>query len=71
MTVKTGADMPMMMRRFTGERIKDPALLPKVKADKKVGIDFFGNEVGDADRIAGPFTSYEDGVTFSIDPRHL
>ena len=71
MTVKTGSDMPMMMRRFTGERIKDPALLPKVKADKKVGIDFFGNEVGDADRIAGPFTSYEDGVTFSIDPRHL
>ncbi len=73
MTVrKNSGEMPAFMRRFMGgDRITDPAKLPKVKADEKVTIDFFGNEVGGADRIAGPFTELKEGVTFSIDPRKL
>ncbi len=64
--------MPEMMRRFFGgDRISDPEKLPLVEADKKIGIDFFGNDVGTADRAAGPFTKLADGITFSIDPRKL
>ena len=56
--------------RLEAEKQND--LINFVKAqDEKERIDFFGNDVGDADRIAGPFTAYEDGVTFSIDPRKL
>ena len=62
---------PMMLRFMGGERISDPGKLPAVSADEKIGIDFFGNEVGKKDRIAGPFVTYKDGVTFSIDPRKL
>ena len=74
MTVKkASAPMNAFMRRRMGggKRVEDPAELPKVKADEKVRIDFFGNEIGDADRIAGPFTELREGVTFSIDPRKL
>ncbi len=60
-----------MRRRVSGDRVKDPAGLPKVKADEKVKIDFFGNEIGSADRIAGPFADFSDGVVFNIDPRKL
>jgi len=48
----------------------DPSDLPKVKADERITIDFFGNEVTGA-RIAGPFTELYDGVTYNIDPRKL
>ena len=59
------------MRRSKSEMIKDPAALPKVKADPKATIDFFGNEMTDADRIAGPFTALSEGLVINIDPRKL
>ncbi len=73
MTVRrsTASVPPMMMRFFGGEMISDPEKLPLVQADEKIGVDFFGNEVGKADRAAGPFPKLEDGITFSIDPRKL
>ena len=48
----------------------DPAKLPKVAADERIGIDFFGNPVK-GERIAGPFAELYDGMTVSIDPRKL
>ena len=55
----------------TGEKITDLEKLPKVKADECVPTDFFGNEVGTEDRIAGPFTELRERVVINIDPRKL
>lgn len=57
--------------RRWGELIQNPADLPKVKADAKATIDFFGNEMADEDRIAGPFTALAEGMVINIDPRKL
>ena len=57
--------------RRWGELIRDPAELPKVKADAKATIDFFGNEMTGEDRIAGPLTTLSEGVVINIDPRKL
>ena len=64
-------ELPPIMRQFMGgDRIGDPAALPRVAPDEKVGVDLLDNApLGN--RIAGPFTVLPDGVTFSIDPRHL
>lgn len=70
LTLKPAKPNPMKAF-FKRELIEDPAALPKVKADKKVTIDFFGNEIGDEDRIAGPFTSLYEGIVLNIDPRKL
>jgi hypothetical protein len=72
MTVKAANPDAMRFMIFRmGNRISDPGELPKVKADSKVCIDFEGNDVGDTDRVAGPFPGICDGFTINIDPRHI
>ena len=45
--------------------------LPKQAADEKTPTDFFGNDVAQDSRIAGPIADLTLGVEINIDPRKL
>ncbi len=69
---KTGCACDMEIRINSEDLTMEIELhdeLPEIKADEKVGTDYFGNEAGTI-RKAGPFATLTEGkMRFSIDPR--